>query len=34
MKEILTAAAITAATIAVVLIVRDNLPKGSFSFKK
>ncbi len=34
MKEILTAAAITAAAVAVVLIVRDNLPKGSFSFSK
>lgn len=33
-KEVIIAASITAALVAVVLIVRDNLPKGNFSFKK
>lgn len=34
MKEYLIAGAITAGLVAVVLIVRDNLPKGDFKFTK
>lgn len=34
MKEYLIAGAVTAGLVAVVLIVRDNMPKASFSFKK
>jgi hypothetical protein len=34
MTEYLKPVLLTAAAVAIVLIVRDNLPKGSFSFKK
>jgi len=34
MKEHLQVVGLTALAVAVVLIVRDNLPKQSFSFKK
>lgn len=34
MKEMLIAGAVAAGFVAVVLIIRDNMPKASFSFKK
>lgn len=33
-KEILITAAIATLGFALVMVVRDNLPKGSFNFKK
>lgn len=33
-KELWISAGLTVLSIAVVLVVRDNMPKGTFSFKK
>ena len=33
-KEVFMATGLTALAVIVVLVVRDNMPKGSFSFKK
>lgn len=33
-KEVWMSVGLTALAVAVVLVVRDNMPKGSFSFKK
>lgn len=32
--EVLTTVGLTALAVVVALVIRDNMPKGSFSFKK